>query len=127
MDEVEPPPDHPGCRHAWHLYILRLNLQRLNIDRGEFIRQLHQRGVGASVHFIPIPLLSFFSRLPLAQYSCPLALDLYPRIVSLPLYPAMTEEQVQYVAQSVREIVELSRRVRFVASGAQAAELPAGA
>ena len=67
---------------------------RLNIDRAEFIRRLQQRGIGASVHFIPIPLLRYFARLPLAQYRCPRALELYPRIVSLPLYPAMTEEQV---------------------------------
>jgi perosamine synthetase len=67
------------------------------------------------VHFIPIPLHPYFARMPLAQYACPRALDLYPRIVSLPLYPAMTEEQVQYVAQSVRQILECSRRVRLVA------------
>ena len=127
MEEVETPPDNPRCRHAWHLYILRLNLRRLKIDRGKFIRELQQRGIGTSVHFIPIPLLRFFARLPLAQYACPRALDLYPRIVSLPLYPAMTEEQVQYVAQSVREIVESSRRVRFVAPGAQTATVPVSA
>ena len=124
LEEVETPPDNPRCRHAWHLYILRLNLRRLKIDRAEFIRELQQRGIGTSVHFIPIPLLRFFSRLPLAQYACPRALDLYPRIVSLPLYPAMTEEQVQYVARSVREVVENSRRVRFVAPGAPTATLP---
>ena len=127
MDELEPPPDNPRCRHAWHLYILRLNLQRLKIGRGEFIRELRQRGVGASVHFIPIPLLRFFARLPLAQYPCPRARDLYPRIVSLPLYPAMTEEQVQYVAKSVREIVKSSRLVRLVAPRAQAMTIPANA
>ena len=70
---------------------------------------------------------AIFARLPLAQYACPRALELYPRIVSLPLYPAMTEEQVQYVARSVREVVESSRRVRLVATGAQTATLPAGA
>ena len=123
MEEVELPPDNPRCRHAWHLYILRLNLHRLEIDREEFIRQLQQRGIGTSVHFIPIPLLRFFARLPLAQYACPRALELYPRIVSLPLYPAMTEEQVQYVALNVREIVERSRRVRSVTPGAQATTL----
>jgi len=127
MDELEPPPDNPRCRHAWHLYILRLNLQRLKIGRGEFIWELRQRGVGASVHFIPIPLLRFFRRLPLAQYACPRASGLYPRIVSLPLYPAMTEEQVQYVAKSVREIAKRSARARWVASSAQAAALPANA
>ena len=127
LEEVETPPDNPHCRHAWHLYILRLNLRRLKIDRGKFIRELQQRGIGTSVHFIPIPLLRYFSRLPLAQYACPRALELYPRIVSLPLYPAMTEDQVQYVARSVREVVESSRRVRLVATGAQTATLPAGA
>jgi len=118
MDEVELPPDNPRCRHAWHLYILRLNLQRLKIDRAEFIRALRQRGIGTSVHFIPIPLHQFFARLPLAHYSCPRALRLYPRIVSLPLYPAMTEEHVHYVAQCVREILESSRRPRCVTPAA---------
>jgi dTDP-4-amino-4,6-dideoxygalactose transaminase len=127
MEEVEPPPDNPRCRHAWHLYILRLNLRRLKIDRGKFIRELQQRGIGSSVHFIPIPLLRFFGRLPLAQCACPRALDLYPRIVSLPLYPAMTIDQVQYVAQNVREICESSRRVRFVAPREQTATVAVSA
>jgi dTDP-4-amino-4,6-dideoxygalactose transaminase len=123
LDEVELPPENPRTRHAWHLYILRLNLERLKIDRDDFIRELLRRGIGTSVHFIPIPLHYFFSQLPLAQYACPRALNLYPRIVSLPLYPAMTEEQVHYVAQCVREIAEHSRRVRYVAPRASAAAL----
>ena len=116
MEELELPPENPRCRHAWHLYILRLNLRKLTIDRAEFIRQLRQKGVGTSVHFIPIPLLRFFA--PLARYACPRALHLYPRIVSLPLYPAMTEDEVHYVTQSVREIVESARQVRLIAAGA---------
>jgi dTDP-4-amino-4,6-dideoxygalactose transaminase len=124
MEEVETPPDNPQCRHAWHLYIPRLNLRRLKLNRARFIRELQQRGIGTSVHFIPIPLLRYFARLPLAQYACPNALDLYPRIVSLPLYPAMTEEQVHYVARNVRELLESSRRVRLVSAGAPAARLP---
>uniref|UniRef100_Q01WZ6 DegT/DnrJ/EryC1/StrS aminotransferase n=1 Tax=Solibacter usitatus (strain Ellin6076) TaxID=234267 RepID=Q01WZ6_SOLUE len=125
MEEVETPPDNPQCRHAWHLYIPRLNLRRLKLNRARFIRELQQRGIGTSVHFIPIPLLRYFARLPLAQYACPRALDLYPRIVSLPLYPAMTEEQVQYVARNVRELLESSRRGRLVAAGTPAAMVPA--
>jgi dTDP-4-amino-4,6-dideoxygalactose transaminase len=127
LAEVETPPDNPHCRHAWHLYILRLNLRRLKIDRGKIIHELQKRGIGTSVHFIPIPLLRYFSRLPLAQYECPRALELYPRIVSLPLYPAMTEDQIQYVIRGVREVLESSRRVRLVATGGHTATLPAGA
>ena len=127
MEEAELPPDNPRCHHAWHLYILRLNVERLKIDRDEFIRKLRQKGIGTSVHFIPIPLHPFFARLPLARYACPRAMHLYQRIVSLPLYPAMTEEQVHYVAQCVRQVLEESRRVRFVAPGAVAADIPRSA
>ena len=124
LDEVELPPDNPGSRHAWHLYILRLNLDRLKIDRQEFICELRERGIGTSVHFIPIPLHRFFAQLPLARYACPKALQLYSRIVSLPLYPAMTEEEVQYVAQSVRDILQRSRRVTHLSLGTPAAAVP---
>jgi dTDP-4-amino-4,6-dideoxygalactose transaminase len=115
MEEIEIPHDDPHCRHAWHLYILRLNLHRLTIDRAEFIRELRKRGICSSVHFIPIPFFRFFAQLPLSRYPCPRAVELYPRIVSLPLYPAMTEEQVRYVALTVQEIVKASCRIRLVA------------
>ena len=105
MEEVELPVDRPDVRHAWHLYILRLNLDLLDIDRQEFIRELTKRGVGTSVHFIPIPVHPYFANLDLSEHRCHYALELYPRIVSLPLYPAMDEEDVYYVARCVKEIV----------------------
>jgi dTDP-4-amino-4,6-dideoxygalactose transaminase len=119
--EVDLPPDKPHCQHAWHLYILRLNLDQLKIDREDFICQLRERGIGTSVHFIPIPLHPFFHGLSLGTVSCPHAMNLYPRIVSLPLYPAMTEEEAHYVASSVTEILDRSRRVRFIPVRVEAA------
>ena len=109
VPEVELPAEKADCRHAWHLYTLRLNLERLAIGRDEFIEQLRERGVGTSVHFIPIPLHPFFAaRAELRQNRCPRALDLYPRLISLPLFPAMTEAQVEYVAQAVRQVARKS-------------------
>jgi dTDP-4-amino-4,6-dideoxygalactose transaminase len=105
VEEVELPPDGPRFRHSWHLYILRLNLTMLKIDRQEFVEELRRKGIGASVHFIPIPLHPFFARAPLATRPCRRALNLYPRLVSLPLYPAMTEEQVRYVADCVKDVI----------------------
>lgn len=117
LDAIELPPDNPCCRHAWHLYAIRLNLDRLAIDRKEFIVELHKRGIGTSVHFIPVPLHPYFARMNLTGAECPSTMALYPRLVSLPLYPAMTEEQVEYVARSVREIAENNRREVYVAVG----------
>ena len=117
IEELEIPPDNPGCRHAWHLYILRLHLDRLRIDRADFVRELQARGVGTSVHFIPIPLHTYFQSIGLGHHPCPVALALYPRILSLPLYPAMTEQEVYRVAETVCQIVESARRPVFTACG----------
>lgn len=114
LKEVELPPDPKHVRHSWHLYVLRLNLDSLNIDRAGFMEELRRRNVGASVHFIPIPLHPYFARMPLAQRPCPRALGLYPRILSLPLYPAMSEEQVHYVADTVRDILVANRREQHI-------------
>jgi dTDP-4-amino-4,6-dideoxygalactose transaminase len=114
LAELELPPDRTGTRHAWHLYILRLNLDLLDIDRKKFITELADRGVGTSVHFIPIPLHPHFASIDMDRRGSRRALELYPRILSLPLYPAMTEEQVYYVAQCVRAVVAAHRVSRQV-------------
>lgn len=115
IEELEPPTTRPDCRHAWHLYMLRLRLDRISISREEFIERLRERGVGTSVHFIPVPLHPYYADFPGdGRDSCPVALALYPRLVSLPLYPAMTEAQVEYVAQAVRSVIRASRRRRVV-------------
>lgn len=111
LDEVELPPQDPFCRHSWHLYALRLKLDLLEIDRSEFIQRLREKGIGASVHFIPIPVHPYFSGMAgLPHNRCPKALEIYPRLVSLPLYPAMTEEQVVYVAGEVQKILSGARK-----------------
>ena len=118
-EEFEVPPDRSDSRHAWHLYTLRLNLERLAIGRDEFIEALRAKGIGASVHFIPIPLHPFFAahaRRP--ENECRNALALYPRLVSLPLYPALSEAQVEYVAEAAVEIARKNRKTRAVLVGA---------
>lgn len=119
VEEVETPPDKSDCEHAWHLYTIRLNLDKLSVNRDEFITLLQERGIGTSVHFIPIPLHPFFvSYANLPQNHCPEAMALYPRIISLPLYPAMSEEQVVHAANQVKDLAHAVRKVRaFAAAG----------
>jgi dTDP-4-amino-4,6-dideoxygalactose transaminase len=114
VSQLEMPPDRADCRHAWHLYSLRLNLEQIEGGREAFITGLHEEGVGTSVHFIPIPLHPFFKRYLDARNYCPRALALYPRLVSMPLYPTMTEEQVVYAAKATKRVVErLGTRITF--------------
>jgi dTDP-4-amino-4,6-dideoxygalactose transaminase len=116
VDELELPRACANGRHAWHLYIIKLNLPQLEINRAQFINALREKGIGASVHFIPIPVHpAYRGESTLSPDLCPKAMALYPRILSLPLYPAMTPEQVSRAAQAVKEIVQATR-VRVMAA-----------
>jgi dTDP-4-amino-4,6-dideoxygalactose transaminase len=105
--------DDPG--HSWHLYSLRLRLEKLRIDRNEFIEELTRRGIGSSVHFIPIPLHRAFDSL---TGDARRALELYPRLLSIPIYPALREQEAESVAAAVIDIARSNRLTpRFFASG----------
>ncbi len=114
IDELELPRDTADSLHSWHLYALRLRLDRLNIGRAEFIAEMKKRGVGCSVHFIPIPLHPYYQR-TLAQLksgsgvACPRAIAEYERLVSLPIYSRMTDEDVSHVIGAVQDIVDRNR------------------
>jgi dTDP-4-amino-4,6-dideoxygalactose transaminase len=115
IPELEIAPQHPYCRHSWHLYTLRLNLDQLEMDRNEFIVALKRRGIGCSVHFIPIPLHPFFAAYAsLPENGCERALSLYPRLVSIPLYSAMTSDQVRYVIRCVQETISENRKTTLI-------------
>jgi dTDP-4-amino-4,6-dideoxygalactose transaminase len=105
MPEVETPPERADCRHARHLYILRLNLECLTIDRSRFFDEMKRRGIGCSVHFIPIPLHPYYRKTLEMRDPCARAIAEYPRLLSLPLYSKMTDEDVERVIEAVREIV----------------------
>jgi len=95
----------PGVTHAWHLYPIALELERLRIDRGQFIQELRAENIGTSVHFIPIHRHPHFrDTLGVVPESFPVAEDAYARALSLPLFPRMSEQDVHDVCEAVRRI-----------------------
>jgi len=94
--------------HAWHLYVAEV--YNLSIDRGRFIEELKNRGIGASVHFIPLHLHPYWrNRYNFKPTDFPHALDLYNHCLSLPIYPAMTADDTSRVIEAVRDIVRVFR------------------
>ena len=111
VPEVRRPATRPHVRHAWHLYPIALELERLRCDRARFLAELRAENVGSSVHFIPIHLHPYFrSTLALPPAGFPVAEDAYHRAVSLPLFPAMTERDVDDVCAAVRKVVAHFKR-----------------
>ena len=111
LSEIETPADSSGLQHAWHLYIIQLNPDRLRTNRRDFIKALNSRKIGTSVHFIPLHLHPFYKQTYGYQASdFPQASTAFERIISLPIYPMMTEHDVSCVIGAVRDLVQEYRR-----------------
>ncbi len=97
--------------HAWHLYVIQLDLQRLRIGRDEMIDLLKQEGIGTSVHFIPLHLHPYYSNnYTYSREKFPVANQVFTRIISLPIYPKMTDTAVQRVIDVVMGLIQKYRR-----------------
>jgi dTDP-4-amino-4,6-dideoxygalactose transaminase len=108
---IEVPTVFANRDSSWHLYVLRLNLPQLKISRAEMIETLRERGISASVHFIPLHLHPYYQRAYGYQAAeFPVATAQYYRYLSLPIFPRMTSSQVDYVIDSVLEIVAANPR-----------------
>jgi dTDP-4-amino-4,6-dideoxygalactose transaminase len=110
LSEIELPAVRSGIRHAWHLYVIRLRLEMLRIDRADFIEHLKSEGIGTSVHFIPLHRQPYYrDRFGFRPSGFPVADAAYERLISLPLYTRMTERDVDDVVEAVRRTVQCSR------------------
>ncbi len=99
---LERPVDEPDRSHAWHLYIVRLHLDRLPVDRAEVMRRLQAAGIGASVHFIPLHRHPYYRETwGTSEADYPAAEAEYPRVISLPIWPGMETQDVARVVDAL--------------------------
>jgi len=102
---ILPPHARLGDTHAWHLYVVRLQ-DESKITRNQFIQQMAEKGIGCSVHFIPLHLQPYWrDTYALKESDFPCAFANYQQVVSLPLYTKMTEIDQQKVIAAVKEVL----------------------
>ena len=118
MDAFEVPSQRTDVQHAWHLYVLRVLPGGLAIHRDRLMEELRKRGIGVSVHFIPLHLHPYYrDTWGYRPGDFPVAEDYFDRCLSLPLYPAMSDEDQARVIDAIIEIAfEHRRTARFVPS-----------
>ena len=110
-EEIQVPMCRKDVQHAWHLFVIQLNLGRLEITRNQFIEALRERGIGTSVHFIPLHLHPYYrDNFGYQPQDFPNASAAFEQIVSLPIYPGMTETDVERVVEAVTNIAQQYRR-----------------
>ncbi len=109
-EHLETPPVHKGHKHAWHLYIIRLHLSGLKIDRAEFINLMAEAGVGCGVHYKPLTEMSYYRQLGFEPKHFPNTTYIGQRVVSLPMYPELKLSDVDYVCERATDIITGSIR-----------------
>ena len=108
---VQVPQVEDEAGHAWHLYVIQLDLDALTIGRDAFIRRMTERRIGVSVHYTPLHLHHHYrERYGFRPYDFPHAFHAYRRIVSLPIYAAMSDADVDAVIAAARDVLEAHRR-----------------
>ncbi len=112
VSEVMPlfPPKYPHT-HAWHLFILRLDLNAVTVNRDQFIAELQEEGIGIGLHFPAIHLQHYYREkygfkkgmLPNAEWNS-------ERLFSIPLYPLLTEREQEMVVETIKKVIKRRKR-----------------
>jgi perosamine synthetase len=99
------PLERPDCQSAWHLYVVKLNLENLEADRDEIFQALRAENIGVNVHYIPVPWLTYYQQLGYKKGGWPIAESMYQRLISLPMWPGMKEYDVEDVIMAVKKVL----------------------
>ena len=106
VDGINPLGVRADCEHAYHLYVVRLDLEKIGKTRQDVFGRLRAAGVGVNVHYIPVHFHPFYRRrFGTSRGLCPVAESAYERILSLPMYAGLTEQDQQTVIQVLRDLV----------------------
>jgi perosamine synthetase len=112
IEELELPLNDENRIHSWHLFPIRLRLDRLTIDRNTFFDALRDNGVGCSVHWRPLHLHPYYqTTFGWRPEHCPVATREWERLVSIPIFSGMTDAEIGRVTEVIRELCAVHARV----------------
>ena len=103
---IQLPFEKEGCKSSWHLYFIRLELDKLRVGRAQIFAALRAENIGVNVHYIPIPWLSYYRELGFKKGEWPIAETEYERLISIPIFPSMKENDVEDVVNALRKVIK---------------------
>ncbi|MFZ3577518.1 UDP-4-amino-4,6-dideoxy-N-acetyl-beta-L-altrosamine transaminase [Virgibacillus sp. DJP39] len=106
LNEVITPYQHSDGNSSWHLYVIQVKKDLLSINRKQFFEELKKANIGVNVHYIPVHLQPYYQELGYKKGDYPVSEELYEQIISLPLFPTMTDDDVRYVINTVKCLVQ---------------------
>jgi len=96
----------PEVRHSYHLYVIKLDLDQLRVDREQVFAALRAEGIGVNVHYIPVHLHPFYRRrFATGPGLCPVSEAAYERLITLPIFPGMSDADIDDVIDAVKKVI----------------------
>jgi len=90
---------------AWHLYVIRLQTERISLSHRQVFEGLRAAGIGVNLHYIPVHLQPYYRELGFTDGDFPQAERYYAEAISLPLFPLLSESQQDWVVEQLRRLV----------------------
>jgi perosamine synthetase len=107
LGSITLPAVRSGSRPAWHLYPIRLKLEKLGVERSHVFRALRAENIGVNVHYIPVHLHPYYrERFGTRNGEYPVAEKAYESLISLPMFHSMTDQDVGHVVEAVNKILQ---------------------
>ena len=91
---------------AYHLYVIKIDFEKLNIDKKEFVLKMRENNIGLQLHYIPINKQPYYKNLGFGDENTPVMDEYYKKAISLPIYPNLTHEEQNYVCEKILEILK---------------------
>ena len=102
---VKTPWQHSDAASAWHLYVIRIDRERIVRTHREIFDALREAGIGVNLHYIPVYRQPYYRELGFGQGHCPNAEAYYAEAISLPIYPSMTDKEQDFVIATIKEVL----------------------
>lgn len=110
IEEIVCPVQPEDVFSSWHLYVIRLNLEKLTVRRNEIFKALLKENIGVNVHYIPVYFHPYYQRLGYPKGLCANAEKLYEEMITLPLFPAMSKQDINDVTHAVKKVISHYRK-----------------
>jgi len=106
IEEIEIPIEYDYAKSGYHIYVIKLKLEKLCKTRKEIFMELENNNIGVNVHYVPVYYHPYYKELGYDKGLCKVAEQFYERIITLPLHPSITNEEIKYIISKVKEVIE---------------------
>ena len=96
----------PDSNSSWHVYVIRLDLDQVKVDKQAIFAKMRKLGINLNLHYIPVHTQPYYQQLGFKKGDFPVSEQYYKEVFTLPLYYSLTDKQQDYIVESLRAVLK---------------------